>query len=430
MIRKTDETIALQQAKSYDRRISSNMAIFLIGLLVSLLGSRIMSFAIGLYVLKITGSGMSFAFTLIISMLPAIILSPIAGTIADQSNRKLIIVLMDALSGLFLIGIFFIAIKTSLSLLLIYVCIFFLSVFNTFFKVAMEASIPNIVDEKRLTKINSYSSSIVSLAAILGPALGGIVYGYIDMESFILINGVSFILSAISEMFIDFNIGGNISNQLEKKEYNSILKEMMEGISYLKTRGMIIYIMIFSIFINFVYSGYMVALPYIVNTKLRLTSDDYGLIQAALAFGSLLFSLLFSIIKDDKNKHSYIYLSMLVISILMMITGIPSLEYFKTLEITALLVYFCLINFFIGGAIPFINIPLFTLLQKQIPDEYRGRINGLLGTMALSIAPVGLFLGGVAIDLFPSIILPIICGILFLILSIVIYNKRELRSLL
>ncbi len=76
-----------------------NMGIFLLGKLVSLFGTRIMNFAISLYVLKFTGSGMSFAITMIVSTLPAIVLSPFAGVLADRVNRKLVGVLNDALCG-------------------------------------------------------------------------------------------------------------------------------------------------------------------------------------------------------------------------------------------------------------------------------------------------------------------------------------------
>lgn len=430
MTNEISNSIDLQQEHKQNRLVYINMTIFLVGKLVSLLGSRMMSFAIGLYVLNITGSGMNFAFTMILSTIPAIILSPIAGTIADRSNRKFIVVLMDALSGILLVGIFITSRAYGLSLMLIYISIFFLSVFSTFFSVAMEASIPTIVDEKRLIKINSYNSSISSLASILGPVLGGIVYGFINIETFIVLNGISLILSAISEMFIDFKLGAKEKNYNLSNQKRSIFTDMKEGFTYIKTKKVIFSTLIFSIYINFAFSAYMVALPYIVNTELGLTSEQYGFIQAAFAVGSLLFSLLFSTLSDQKSKYFYIILSMVIISFLMMATGVPSLKFFKSIEPFILLVYFILLNFIIGSALIFVNLPFFIMLQKQTPDEYRGRVNGLLGTMSLSISPIGMLIGGILIDSLPSLILPLICGILFLILTMVLYKKAELKTLL
>jgi len=430
MTKEVQSLIDLQSEQIHHRLVYTNMIIFLVGKLVSLLGSRIMNFAIGLYVLSVTGSGMNFAFTMILSTIPAIILSPIAGAIADVSNRKFMVVLMDALSGFLLIGIFISSMNHGLSLIHIYISVFFLSIFNTFFSVAMEASIPNIVDKKRLTKINSYNSSISSLAAILGPVLGGFVYGFINIEIFILLNGISFVLSSISEMFIDFKLSTKGQNETMTTKKANVYIEMKAGFDYIKTKKVIFSTMILSIYVNFVFSGYMVALPFIVNTNLGLSSDQYGLIQAAFAIGSLLFSLLFSTMSDKKSKYLYVILSMFIISFLMMITGIPSLEFFKSMGTYTIMIYFMLLNFMIGCALIFVNLPFFIMLQKQTPDEYRGRVNGLLGTMSLSISPIGMILGGLLIDLLPSFILPLICGMLFMVLSIVLHKQKEFKTLL
>lgn len=430
MSKETLSLIDLEQKYKQDRLVYINMTIFLLGKLVSLLGSRIMNFAVGLYVLNVTGSGMNFAYTMILSTIPAIILSPIAGAIADKSNRKLIVVLTDALSGILLIGVFIASKSNGLSLTHIYISIFLLSIFSTFFSVAMEASIPNIVDKKRLTKINSYNSSISSIASILGPVLGGFVYGFINIEIFIVLNGISFLLSALSEMFINFKLGSNPNSEVVSNIKNSVFADIKAGFTYIKTKKVIFLTLIFSVYINFVFNGYMVALPYIINTKLGLTSNQYGFIQAAFAVGSLLFSIIFSIMSDKKSKYIYVMLSMFIISFLMMITGIPSLEFFQSMGTFTLLTYFILLNFLIGSALIFINLPFFIMLQRETPDEYRGRVNGLLGTMSLSISPIGMLLGGMLIDFLPSIILPLICGLLFLILSIVLHKRSEFKSLL
>ena len=410
--------------------INKNMFLFLFGKLVSLLGSRMMSFAIGLYVLTITGSGMSFAFSMIISTIPAIILSPLAGAIADKSNRKLIVVLMDFLSGALLLGIFLVSRIYGLTMILIYTTIFFLSVFNTFFSVAIEASIPNIVDEERLTKVNSYNSSINSLATILGPVLGGFVFGFISIETFIGLNGISFILSGISEMFIDFRLGAKENKSELSTEDKSIFLDIKAGFQYIKTKKVIFITLIFSIYINFVFSAYSVALPYIINNKLGLTSEQYGFIQAAFAIGSLLFSILFPIISEKKDTYFLIILGLFTTSFFMMITGIPTLVPFKTMGTSIHLIYFILINFIVGSSLIFINLPFFIMLQRETTDEYRGRVNGLLWTMSLSISPLGMLIGGLLVDFLPSIIVPLISGILFFILTVILHKQSELKKLL
>lgn len=402
-----------------------NMGIFLLGKLVSLFGTRIMNFAISLYVLKFTGSGMSFAITMIVSTLPAIVLSPFAGVLADRVNRKLVIVLTDALCGVLLIGVYFIALSLGLTLNLILVTVFLLSILNTFFNITMEASIPNIVDQERLRMINSYSSSITSLASIVGPALGGFIYGFYDVENFLLIAGISFIISAISEVFINFNF--NKLDELEKGK-EKIWKEIKSAFDYVRTKTIIYSIFIFAIFINFAFSSYTVFLPHIINIQLGLTAEQYGLIQSAFAIGSLIFSIIYSLLPEGENNYRYLVFSLMVVSVLISFTGLPTLKVFNFLSQGGLLIYFIIINFLIGGALVFLNLPTFILIQRETSDEYRGRVNGLLGTSSMSIQPLGMALGGFLIDYLSSFILVLICSILFFATSIVFLRMDDLKE--
>ena len=65
-----------------------NMILYFTGSFLSNVGSGIYSFAIGLYILKITGSALNFALSMALGIVPRIILSPVAGTIADKFDRK------------------------------------------------------------------------------------------------------------------------------------------------------------------------------------------------------------------------------------------------------------------------------------------------------------------------------------------------------
>lgn len=413
------------EVEDNNRAVYKNMIIFLLGKLVSLLGTRIMNFAIGLYVLKLTGSGMNFAMTMIVSTIPAIILSPFAGVLADRLDRKLMVVISDGLSGILLIIVYLISRQLGLSLNLVYITVFFLSILNTFFNVTMEASIPNIVDKKRLTKINSYNSSITSLASILGPALGGFIYGFISIENFLLIAGISFIISAISEIFINFNFN-NIQNS--GKPRGRILAEIRSAIDYVKGKEILFSILMFTIFINFAFSSYTVAVPHIINLQLGLSSEQYGLIQSAFAIGSLIFSLVYSLLPEKKNAYKYLIYSLGLVSILMAITGVPTLNFLSSASNIFLLVYFILINFSIGGALSFLNLPTFIVMQRETSEEYRGRVNGLLGTTSLSIQPLGMVLGGLFLDYVSGFLLVLVCGILFLIISIIFSRLDKLKE--
>lgn len=420
-----ENTIDLEKDKLRNS-VYINMTIFLVGKLVSLFGARIMNFAIGLYVLRTTGSGMSFALTMIVSTIPAIILSPFAGVLADRVSRKMVVVVTDVLCGVLLIIVYPLSMRIGLSFNLVLITVFFLSILNTFFNITMETSIPNIVDEKRLTKINSYSSSITSLASIVGPVLGGFIYGFFPIERFLLIAGISFIASAVSEIFINFNF--NDAPAIDRTR-EKVLIEIKSALNYVKTKKVISLILIFAVFVNFVFSSYITSLPHIINIQLGLSSEQYGLIQSAFAIGSLIFSLIYSLLPERKNGYKYVIYSLMIISALMMLTGIPTLQIFESAFKASLLIYFIIINFSVGGALVFLNLPTFILMQRETSDEYRGRVNGLLGTASLSIQPMGMVLGGLFLDYISGFALVFICGLLFLIISVIFARLDDLKEL-
>ncbi|MTI69853.1 MAG: MFS transporter [Firmicutes bacterium] len=415
--------------KKENNKIKTNIALFLSGKLVSLLGTSIYSFAIGLYVLKLTGSGASFSLTIVFSMLPRVILGPFAGSIADNTNRKIMVVGMDLLSGLLMFLLYFITITSNLTLTFIYISAFMLTVFNTFFSVAFDASIPNIVDDKRLMKTNSLNQSVMSLTNILGPLIGGLVFAIFDIKYFILFNGISFLLSGITETFINFNIKATDNDKNNKNKKKDIFKATLEGFKYLKTQKLLFSLACYFAFVNLFFSGVEVALPYILVNELKLGSRIYGTINGFFAAGSLVFSIVLSTLPEIKNKYRIISLGMFITGVLIIFVGLPTTKLFPEMNSIFYLIYFMIITFGIGSIVVMINIPINVTLQRETPDEYRGRLFGALTTMSMAIQPLGMVISGLLIDILPSYVIPIVSGILFIMLVLIMGKNKELRNI-
>ena len=182
----------------------SNIILFSIASFISLFGTSVYNFAIGLYVLKLTGSGLTFATTLIMGILSTVLVNPFAGVLADRLDKKLLAIITDMLNGILLIGLYILTIRYDLNLLMIYVSTFFLNVFTTVYGISIEAAKPNLVSEKRLISMNSINKVIESLSSILGPMVGGIVFAFLDIRFFIIINGISFLYISITSNIYGF----------------------------------------------------------------------------------------------------------------------------------------------------------------------------------------------------------------------------------
>ncbi|PFL24459.1 MFS transporter [Bacillus cereus] len=405
-----------------------NICLYSIAKTVSIFGSSIYSFALGLYVLQITGSAFNFALTLILGTIPMIVMNPFAGVVADKVNKKKLVVCMDLLSGCLLITVYILSSYYGLNLFIIYTTTFLMTVCTTFFGIGLEAAKPNIVSKERLMSINSISKIIDSVSLILGPMLGGIVFAVFDIRIFIIINGISFILSGISILFIHFKLFDfNINEECSKRRINFI-KDIKEGFSYLIEKESLKNTFRILISLNF-FLGFAVTvpLPYIINTVLNLSSKQFGIIQGTFPVGMIIGAVL---VKKITDRFSYSYLlkklsSML--AIFMIISGIPVL--FKSFEVNdfVYVITYCVVMFFLGFIIALIDIPLIYFMQKEIPDEYRGRVLSIGLSIGKMMQPIALALSGLLLNYIPAYTLPITGGIVFLILNKAYSNKLNLE---
>ncbi|MCU5275210.1 MFS transporter [Bacillus cereus] len=401
-----------------------NIFLYSIAKTVSIFGSSMYSFALGLYVLQITGSALNFAITLILGTIPMIILNPFAGVIADKVDKKKLVICMDLLSGCLLIAVYILSSYYGLNLFIIYTTTFLMTVFTTFFGIGLEAAKPNIVSKERLMSINSISKIIDSVSLILGPMLGGIVFSVFNIKTFIIINGISFILSGIALLFIHFKLFEYNINEGNSKSGVNFIKDIKEGFSYLLEKESLkntFHILIsFNFFLGFAVT---VPLPYIINTVLNLGSKQFGIIQGTFPVGMIIGAI---VVKKITDRFSYSYLlkklsSML--SVFMIILGIPVL--FKSFEVNDLVfvITYCVVMIFLGFIIALIDIPLIYFMQNEIPDEYRGRVLSIGLSIGKMMLPIAMALSGLLLNYIPAYTIPIVGGFLYFIVIKVSSNR-------
>lgn len=183
---------------------NSNFVLLICGRFVSELGSSVFGFALSLYVLDFTNSAAAFSLVLSFSIIPNMFVNLIAGSFVDKHDKKKTIVATDILSGIAVLTFMFMFHLSPQSILLLISYKIILAVTQSFFGLAISTSIPNIVGEKNTARANSIFTTAGSLINILGPVVGAVAYKTIGLQYIFLIDGISFILSGIAEMFIIF----------------------------------------------------------------------------------------------------------------------------------------------------------------------------------------------------------------------------------
>ena len=426
----TNHTL-LENGEDKEKKELYNILLYSIGKLISLLGTSIYSFAISLYILKVTGSGTSFALSILLGSLPRVILSPIAGSVSDRVNRKKMTIFLDILSGIIVLMLFASSLLYGLLLPLIYITNFLLAVIGTFFYTCFSAALPRLVRDHKLVKINSYSRAIDSGSSVLGPVLAGMVFGLVPMNLFLIVNGISFLLSAVSEVFMDFEF--NKSQKEQKLSGNVSIKTIGQDIrevsSFIRGNKLLTLIIPFSITINFLIAASMsVVLPYLINKVLGMTSAQYGIIEGAFSVGMLIAALVVGRLPEKEKKRGGFILGIIGTGITMFIMGLPGTGILRGLSINIIFILYIIMGMLFAYFLLSVDLPLNVVLQRSIPNQMMGRFMGVIGTISSSLSPLGIILAGITLDIIPAYIIFFTGGLYLSLAALIMLKSKAMKE--
>ena len=389
-----------------------NKLIYFPGIFISLLGSVLFSFATGMYLLDVTHQGTSYAFNIILYTIPVVVLSPIFGIFVDKYSKKKLIILGDFLNALLMFGIFYMWNYID-NITLIYTGTVLTSIFSLLVSIGFESGKAQMFEKDWLVKANSLSSIISSGSRIAGPFLGGLVYAVIDIKTFILFNGISFLFSMITELFLSIE---EIKTEAEKKEKMSMTK----GFRYMMLDKKLKKHVILLIILNFSFSmAIVVPIPYLITNYFQYGSKVLGVIQSMFSVGLIVGAVIMGKynFKLTPKLIKILFIGFIGVNVLFLIPITVGLEQMITTII------YSIGMFLAGGVAASVDIPLFTYFQQELPDNIRGQIIGLFIGMVKTIMPIALLLSGKIIDMSTpgySIVLgvmPIAVSLVFLVLT-------------
>ncbi len=356
-----------------------------------MLGSSIFSFSAGLYLLLTIGKGGVFATNLILWALPTILLGPFLGSLVDRYSKKRILVMSDILNGLLMFILFILWDRVDNREGLIYLATFFTSFLGFFVQVAFSASRPELFPKEWLIKANSITNTLDSMSNILGPLLGGFVYSLVEFKLIILINGVSFFISALFECFLQYFKKG-ITEREEVSFLNGI-KNILES-KHLLT------VLFVGILLN-IGQGIMllVPLPYVIKNVFRYSDTTYGMVQGMLSIGLIVSSF----IVTKRNKEVAIERLHRVFYGFSLVGLLFAIPLFISLDRMATLAFYFLGMFIFGFLLLFINVGVITVLQTKSKPNLMGQVIATFIGIVRIILPISLFFGGVITDISPKI---------------------------
>lgn len=372
---------------------------FTISKLISSFGAQVYSFAISLYILRITGSATSFATNMICNILPRTIAAPIAGFFADKYSRKTIVITSQIVTVVAIGGLLLISITYGLSLVAIYTTTCILSLTSSFSGIAFTSSITGLVNKEKIQKAMSLNQISISFAAIGSPAVGGLLYGVVSMPVFLIMYILAASIAVILESTMNFKLFAIRKEEVKGEPKEPMLQSLRAGLNYLKTKPILMTIIWISLFVNFLFGAYQVGYSFILIEKVKMASQHFGFTEGAFAVGMLLLSVYFTVRKEVKFP---LVLSKRGIIGMGIIMGAVALPLLVSLSYSIMFTFYIILALSLGGLIIIVNTPMQVMLQKQIDDDFKGRVFSIIEMMAMALMPLGMVIYGFLYDIFPA----------------------------
>ena len=337
-----------------------NFGILFVGQFISKMGSAINTVGLSLYVLKFDNALMGMGTLSLLLVLPWIIFGPYAGVLADRHSKKTIIVLCDIARGFLSILLFFVP-----NIGLFYMVILALTMFDVLFSPAIGGYISFVVSKDDITKANSLYSGAGELAYLVGPAVGGFLVATLGSGLVFVVNGISFIVSGLSELFITES-GKVVKSDIEEKLKTSMKEEIVEGFRYINRHRSLRFIIFFFAIASAGFGGYSILYSTVAIEHLHLSDQLYGLFSTVSGLGAFVGALILPCILKKLSE----------INVMLGGVGFYAMLYL----IFALVKWIpgnMAIVFLIGNLGSFINVTYGIYLQKSVDQKYIGRVYSL-----------------------------------------------------
>jgi MFS family permease len=225
---------------------------------------------------------------------------------------------------------------------------------------ARQALVPNLLPRKDLANAFTLLSISSSVGSIAGPALSGLVIGYLGQEYAYFFNALSY-LAIIGSLILM----GPVSHEIRAAAHHSVadgIFAIKEGVQFIRKQPIILSSMILDFFATF-FSSANTLLPYVAQDILHVGAIEYGWLSASQSIGSVFVGLIISQRTQIKRQGMLLLGSVFVFGVATIVFG---LSRGFVLTMLALIV--------IGASDSVSTILRNTIRQLQTPDQLRGRM--------------------------------------------------------
>ena len=386
-----------------------NFRIFFFGQSVSLVGTWMQYVAMSWLVYRMTNSALMLGVVGFASQIPAFILSPFTGVLADRHNRHKILLFTQALAMLQAFILAFLTLTGNIAVWHIIVMGIFLGCINSIDIPSRHSFILQMIEEKEnLGNAIALNSMMFNMARLIGPSVAGVLIAIAGEGLCFLVNSISYLAVIASLIIMD----KGVKIKKDRKEGYDIFKDIKEGFSYAFRSWPIRAILLLLSIISMMGMSYAVLMPVFARDILGGGPHTLGFLMGAVGLGSLAGTVYLA-----SRKKAITIGNMLPVSAGIFGIGITAFSFSRNIWISMVLLFIS------GFGIMVQMASSNTILQTIVDDDKRGRVMSFYTMAFMGMAPLGSLLAGSMATRFGAANTLIISGICCIIASLVFVFK-------
>lgn len=386
--------------------ISRSFVSLVIVQIASLFGSAVLRFALPLYVLDLTESATLMAAVTAAAWLPYIVLTPIGGVAADRVNKKRIMVALDAIMAA--TCVVYLGFEGAIDLVGLSVfALVVLYAAQSVYQPTVQATVPFLVPRQGVVRATAVVSQISALSGLVGPVVGGLVFGLFGIGPVVAVSGVAFALSAVL-IVTTVRIPHDAVERSDAGVIRTVLGDISESLSFLRRdRPVILKAIFLAAGINLTLTALiLVGTPVIVTQVLGLPNQYMGFAEGALALGGLAGGIavgaLASRLKIERAPLLLLLATLALVPVAAVL-GVP---------MDPLVAYGVLVAslFASMACATMFSIQAVSFVQMETPGHLVGKVIALMMSLANCAQPVGQLVYGGLFDALRADLVPVVLG--------------------
>jgi DHA3 family macrolide efflux protein-like MFS transporter len=362
-------------------------AIVWAGQAFSLFGSGVASFALIWWLTSTTGSATVLATASLVTLLPGVLLGPLAGPLIDRWNRRAVLIVADAVGAVGAAALALLFWTGALEIWHVYVVMAARALAGTFHFSAMQASTSLLVPEAQLSRVAGLNQMIGGASNIAAPPLAALLLTLLPLHAMMAIDVVTALIAVGALAVVSIPQPPRAASEHDSQP--SFVSEMVAGLTYVRGLPGLMAVMGMATLINMVMMPAFALLPIMVTDHFGGGALELGWMNAAEGAGIVAGGLLLGVWGGFRRRIVTALLAIVGLSVgSLLIAAAPAWAF--PLALGGML--FC------GLMSPLCNGSFMAILQKVVAPEMQGRVFTLLMSVGMGAAPLGLIIAGPLAD--------------------------------